>query len=268
MKSAPLLSIGAFLALTSGSATADLTLDITSTSAAQKGERWSRAYVTQDQLRVDLNCEGTERTPTQILIYDSDPEKATLVDVKKKSYWVIDREARDRIATQVTAAMEQLEPQIASLPPEQRQMVEQLMQGMKSTPSTAAFEVRKTDRRETIDGQPCTIWETTSGGEVVGETCVASWETAKVPKGSLDIYRSLISFMDPLTSFVPQVKEEIGGAARGLETMDGLPLRTKVLKAGAPVAETRIAVTDRKPHPASTFAVPAGYTQEALPLPK
>ncbi len=32
--------------------------------------------------------------------------------------------------------------------------------------------------------------------------------------------------------------------------------------------ETRIAVVDRKPHPASTFEVPAGYTQESLPAMK
>ncbi len=50
---------------------------------------------------------------------------------------------------------------------------------------------------------------------MVGETCVTSWEAVKVPRGSLDIYRSLIQFMDPLTSFVPEVKEELGSAARG-----------------------------------------------------
>ncbi len=45
MKSAPLLMICTLLAFTAVPATADVTLDITSTSAALKGERWSRAYV-------------------------------------------------------------------------------------------------------------------------------------------------------------------------------------------------------------------------------
>jgi hypothetical protein len=263
------LAIAAILAACpAGSAATDLTLDISSSGPALKGERWSRAYVAQGDLRADLNCEGADRTPTLILLYHQDPEQATILDVKKKTYWVVDRETRDRLIASVTAAMEQLEPQLSSLPDEQRQMVEQMMQGMKSTPSPAAIEVRKTERQEKIDGQPCVVWETLSGGAVVGETWVTSWQTAKAPKGALDVYGSLIRFMDPLTSFVPQVKEEIGGAVRGLETIDGFPLRTKSLRNGEVVMETRIAVVDRKAHSASVFEVPAGYTQESLPVAK
>src|SRR5688572_18377567 len=70
MKSALILPIAAVLAAcAAGPAAADLTMDISSSGPALKGERWSRAYVGQGDLRVDLNCEGTDRIPTLILLY-------------------------------------------------------------------------------------------------------------------------------------------------------------------------------------------------------
>jgi hypothetical protein len=206
--------------------------------------------------------------PAMVLIYHQDPEKVTLLDVKKKTYWVVDQATRDRLTAGVAAAVEQLGPQIASLPAEQRQMVEQLMHGMKSTPAATAVEVRKTDRPENIDGHSCVTWEILSGGAVIGETCVTSWAAAGVPKGSLDVYGSLIHFLDPLAALVPNLSQDLGAAVRGLETIDGFPLRTRTLRNGEVVMQTSLAVVDRRPHQAALFAVPEGYTEESLPLAK
>ena len=51
------------------------------------------------------------------------------MDHKDKSYIVMDEAMLDEVSAQMSEAMKEMEAQLASMPPEQRAMVEQMMKG-------------------------------------------------------------------------------------------------------------------------------------------
>ncbi|HSN70788.1 MAG TPA: hypothetical protein VLT59_04735, partial [Steroidobacteraceae bacterium] len=83
------------------------------------------------------------------------------LDPAEKTYAVLDRETIDRVAKVVNPALKELQEQLARMSPEQRALVEQMMQG--SLPSglgdgeKKVREVVTTDRKDRIAGVACTV---------------------------------------------------------------------------------------------------------------
>lgn len=80
-----------------------------------------------DRMRMDIQGEDGQLATTTIFLGETD--EMYMIDHKKKTYMVMDRERIEALANQMGEAMQQMEAALAQVPPEQRAMMERMMKG-------------------------------------------------------------------------------------------------------------------------------------------
>jgi hypothetical protein len=192
--------------------------------------------------------------------------KLISVQPDEKRYRVIDKATMDRMGQHLADARKQMEARLAQLPPEQRAAMEQMLQGQLGAPkAAAALDARETSRSETVAGHDCKIWELYTGKTKEQELCVAA--PGSLPGG------------DELYAAMKQVAALTEGLGAGLDPglrdpylaqvqrIGGVPILTRDFQAGKASDETRLVTVRSESLPASTFELPAGFSEEQLNLP-
>jgi hypothetical protein len=182
-----------------------------------------------------------------------------VVDDATKTYFDLDRQVSQG------GMMDQMEEQLAKMPPEQRKMAEQMMQGTmgasKPTPTTYVW----TKEKQTIKGYDCTKVETMVGDEKRSEY----WGTTSADfKMTPDERNTMLTMQGYLRSFTIMVKGGEGdGSSRAFQwdtSVDGYPLITRCFSHGDTTLDLRMQSFDRKPLDKSLFEVPSGFKKQEL----
>lgn len=80
-----------------------------------------------DRMRMDTQGENGKLASTVIFLGETD--EMNMIDHKKKTYMVMDRERIEALGKQMGQVMQQMEEALAQVPPEQRAMMERMMKG-------------------------------------------------------------------------------------------------------------------------------------------
>jgi len=181
-----------------------------------------------------------------------------VVDDATKTYFDLDRQA-----TQGGDPMDEMEKQLAQMPPEQRKMAEQMMQGTmgnaKPKPTTYVW----TKEKQTIKGYDCTKVEAMVGDEKRSEY----WGTTSADfKMTPDERNTMLAMQGYLRSFIIRVKGGEGdGSSRAFQwdtSVDGYPLVSRCFDHGDTTLDLRLESFDRKPLGKSLFEVPSGFKKQ------
>jgi hypothetical protein len=191
-----------------------------------------------------------------------------VVDHADRSYIVMDEAMVQEMGVKVNAAMEQMRAQLADMPPEQRAMVEQMMQGqmagmMDSEVSAAPIEVRKVGMGQWQSG-PCTEYAVFEGDEKTQQICAAPLNDVQGADDAMRAFKNMAKFINSLAESMPgPLGESMAENPMGLiDQIDGFPVRTVDYVDGQVSSETTLSsVADIDLDPA-LFAVPEGYTQQ------
>jgi hypothetical protein len=208
---------------------------------------------------------------------DSDRSNSVIFDPAAETIWVLDHAERrysrmtradlERIGASLGSAVSRLDDALASVPPEVRAQMQELIGGMLpgGAPGSGAPMVRmsETGRTLRVAGRSCRVFETVVMGEVVAETCLADPavldELGAAERRTLEqVMRMSEAWMEPLA------KSPIGNAIdMGFFRDNRVPLRATDFEDGRRNT-SEFAGISRGPIPADLFRAPAGYRDRPL----
>jgi hypothetical protein len=199
---------------------------------------------------------SVDRDGSGISILRFDRETIYHLDPQKKTYTAMTyAEMKAMVDKAHSMADDMMARRLASLPPDQREKMQEKMAAMKnrSSSSGATHEVVPTAEHKTINGYACDKYIVKRDGKE-SETV---WASKQVP-GYEPMKRDMEGFLDHMSGIVGR-KEAMGEWFRQIE---GFPIETD--SHGSVRTVTKI---DRSSFPASEFEVPAGYTREKTRMP-
>lgn len=157
------------------------------------------------------------------VLYDGEKNTMTMIQHQQKQYMVMDEAFADSVSGQISAAMKQMEAQLAQMPPEQRAMMEKMMrERMPGSAQKVHHEFRQTGSSQEIAGYDCDDGELLKNGKVEVQLCVASVRELGIPK---DDYESMGAAFTAMAALVE--KFSMGGEEMfSLELIGGVPVQS------------------------------------------
>ena len=191
-----------------------------------------------------------------------------VVDHGDKSYVLMDEAMVQEMGVKVNAAMEQMRAQLADMPPEQRAMVEQMMEGQMAGMMGAAVESVPTRVEQMGSGSwqsgPCTEYAIFEGDQKTQQICAAPLAEVEGADEAMAAFKNMAKFINSLAESMPgPLGESMAENPMGLiNQIDGFPVRTVDYVDGEVSSETILSsVEDRDLDPA-LFDIPVGYTRQ------
>jgi len=194
---------------------------------------------------------------------------AYMIDLTKKTYTEINKADLDRLRGQMDSAMSQMQAQLANLPPEQRQIVEQMMRGRGGLPGANAPQAPKIQYRasgsDKVGQWTCTKYEGYVGQQKTAEVCAVDPKEFGLTAGDFDVAKQLADFMKAM---IPTASDRmfLNGTVQD-QGFSGIPVKRTSYSNGAVDSVSEIVQVRHEAIPASTFDPPAGFRKEALPTP-
>jgi Domain of unknown function (DUF4412) len=241
----------------------DLTI-VSRSTRNQDPPQVTTSYISSDRLRM-ANADGSE------LLAEPASGKFTMIDNKKKEYYVVTKEEMEQASAAMAAKMKELEPQMKqaqeqmkNLPPEMQQKMAGLMGGL-----AAAVTVTKEPGTRTIAGYKCENWTITIGELSRTEQCLTTEVT--YPPQVWDAYRDFASSMKGAMTSMGPMAQGLKDMQEKMKDMKGLPLATanSINVMGRKSSDSQ-EVTEIKqgPIPLSAWQIPTGYKQVESPMSK
>ncbi len=166
------------------------------------------------------------------MLFHGDSREMIVVDHDKKSYFVIDQEQLEKLASSINQAMSSMEQALAALPEGQRAKMEQMMKSrMPATAEPRApSELKKTGASDTVNGFGCEIYEVWRSGVRERELCVTDWRNVAGGEEVAEVFSEMGEFMTEMLDSLPKMGDgrSFGDAAyEHLKETDGFPVRTR-----------------------------------------
>jgi hypothetical protein len=186
------------------------------------------------------------------------------LDHAQKHYMVMDEAMLEGIGSHISEAMKEMEEQLAALPPEQREMVKQMMQeqmgGMGMAVEIPVLEIRQLGpgRWQSYD---CKLAEMLEDGTKIQEICSVDYDEVDGSGDVRDSYMRMASLLSKLYDAIPFGGQGVRNPMDMLDKLDGFPVRAVEFENGQPVRETILESSREEAIEAVTFEVPSGYSR-------
>jgi hypothetical protein len=226
---------------------------------------------TQDRLsRIEITSVSSNESGS--IIYRSDEKELIALDHSAGEYYVIDQPTIDRMAAQVRATMAQMDAALASMPPEERALAEQMMQ--RHLPQDGESEpppkLKLTGEKDKVAGFTCKYYDVVQDDRKIRDICVTRW--SEIAEG-----REAAQAMMALADFFENMRKAFSGAG-GMDVMDeqqemfaymkeldGYPVLAREYDVdGVLESESRLVAARNEPISPSVFEAPATYLQHPL----
>lgn len=209
----------------------------------------STSYLASDHVRM-AQGNGNE------MIVDAQTGVMTTLDGKKKTYYTTTRQDVQQMSAKMAAMMND--------PKTQQGM--QMMQKMTGA-MAESYEVKDTGVTRQIAGFSCEEWTITMGGISTTRECLTT--ALQYPAHALDVFKEFSqSMQSTMSAFGPMAKAS-AGLAEKRKAMKGFSVATSSATEimGIKMSEeTEVVEVRRGSIPASTWEIPAGYTQVENPM--
>lgn len=218
------------------------------------------SYLASDHIRM-AQAEGQE------FIMELKTGQMTVLDGKKKTYYVVTREDMETLKAKMTERMnspemKKAQEQMKSLPPEMQKKMEAMMGGV-----AGAIDVQKTGTTRKVAGYTCENWTVNMGGMSKSEECLTS--ELQFPVQAWDSYRDYAESMKSLMAAMGPMAKGMGQAQEKFKQMKGFPLAntTTVSVLGhSSTSTSEVTEIKKGPIPASAWEIPAGYAKIDNPM--
>ncbi len=231
------------------------------------------------QLKMDITSPRGEaaeapREPRRnhtLVFHGGESPSITVVDHRKKSFSIIDRESMAVFSTELRMMAQATSMRIGSLPPEQREIVQKMLDNQygpdRSTPRLAAGTMVKTSGRETLSGLPCVKYELFQRGEKLREVWVAPAAAVRGGEPALALLREMSDFYGTLMASFERIAPAFVGGLRpdespfeDLRRMNGFPVLTRNFAGGRIKTEIALLSVTEQQLSAGELEPPEGYS--------
>jgi hypothetical protein len=199
-------------------------------------------------------------------ILDLKTGQITVIDGRKKEYFVVTRQDMDALKAKMqqtmnSPEMQKAQEQMKSLSPEMQKRV----QGMMGA-AAGSVEVKKTGTTRKIAGYNCDNW-TVNVGPSKSEQCMTT--ELPVPVQTFDAYRDFAEGMKSMMASMGPMAKGMGDVAAKLKEMRGYPLATTSsmsFMGRSSSSSSEVTEVKKGAIPASAWEVPAGYKKVENPM--
>ena len=170
---------------------AGVEMDLVTTSSDGAVTESVKLYAQSGRIRMEDVGDTSGKDMSMIFV----GQEFIVVDHSEKTYVVMDEAMVQEMGVKVNAAMEQMRAQLADMPPEQRAMVEQMMQGqMAGMMDDAAESVSDIEIKELGAGQwqsgACTEYAVMEDAQKTQEICAAPLSDIEGADEAMDAFRN------------------------------------------------------------------------------
>ncbi len=254
------------LVLTSPKAIAGVVMEMITTDGSGRQVEASKIYAQSEMVRIDM-VGGSSGEQMSIIFRGNE---MLMLNHKDKTYFVMDEATLEEMSSQMSTAMQQMEQQLAQMPPAQRAMVEKMMKGKmqdmmpkQSAPPPLQVEVGESS---TWKSYPCVNYSIYSGGEKTEEICAASLDSIEGSEEMMGAFRKMAGFVKKMTESLPGPFGD--GMAQNpmnmMDQIDGFPVHTVQFERGAVSQEISLESVNEQTLDESMFAAPADYKKQDL----
>jgi hypothetical protein len=261
MKKSVALSISTIFLL-SPLAYAGVVMDMVSMNASGQETERSRIYAQSRKIRLE-QVDGNETAATMIFLGN----EFLYIDHREKSYIVMDEAMLDEVSAKMNEAMKAMETQLASMPPEQRAMVEQMMKGQmqgmtaQQVPSSPAPRVEAKGSGE-WKSYKCRQYAVFEGAEKVQDVCAAELDEVDGADEIIDTFRNMAAYITKMTESMPMSSDDRINPGELMDEIDGFPVHTIDYENGVVVRETSLDSVTEQDLDEGMFAAPEGYRRQ------
>lgn len=216
-----------------------------------------KTYMEKNKMRV-------ESGENEVVIYHQDKGIFWAINNREKTYTEMTRADIKAMKSRMDEARKRMRDQMKDLPPEQRQMVEEMMKGkMQSQPAKTTF--KKVQSKVKVNQWITDKYEGHRQGSLEKEVWSADMSELGLDSDSLNVMTGLSDFFKELfpdsnAVLKPGSKEwekEMGYA--------GIPVKSIDYNNGQKTGVMEIKEIHKQDFPASLFEIPAGYTKTTNP---
>jgi len=217
------------------------------------------SYLSTDHARM-VQPDGGEA------ILDLKTGQITVIDGRKKEYYVVTRQDMDQMKAKMqqqmnSPEMQKAQEQMKNLPPE----VQKKMQGMMGA-AVASVDVKKLGTTRKIAGYNCDNWTITMGPTKT-EHCVTT--ELPIPVQTWDAYRDFAEGMRSMMASMGPMAKGVTDMAAKMKEMRGYPLATSTsmsMMGHSSSSSSEVVEVKKGAIPASAWEVPAGYKRIDNPM--
>lgn len=240
---------------------AGVALDMITKDMSGNEKERSQIFAQDGFLRLD--SDGGPFAADVSLIFDG--SRFLVMDHGEKTYIIMDEAMLTRMTDKMNEAMEQMKAELASLPPEQRAMAEQMMksqtQGMMGGDEPVPPPRVEAKGSGEWDGRSCTRYDVFENDVKTQEVCSAPLDQVDGAAEMMDTFQGMASFVKKLSESLPgplgsSFNEHPGMVA---ELIGGFPVHTIEFRNGEPESEVSLEAIREEKLPAAKFEVPDGY---------
>ncbi len=226
----------------------------------------STMYVEAGRIRMEMESEHGKT----IMIFDGNKQVLWMIQPDQGSYMEMTADTVARMSQmagaanpQMEQAMKQMQEKMASMPPEQRAMMEQAMKGRGGAmgggaPPTITFQAKGGSER--VGSFTCSKYDELSNGKRTAELCAAAFDQLHLTEADLKTFQTMAKFMEPMRRMNPR-----GMSSMPTEQIHGFPVRTVMFDAAdKPTYEDTVLSVEQKPVEAGMFTLPAGLTKRDM----
>lgn len=193
-----------------------------------------------------------------------------VLDHKDQSYMVIDEAMLNQVSSQVSAAMKQMEQELAGMPPEQRAMVEQMMKGRMQGMMPDATAQPAIAPRVEVGGMG--EWETYKcrehsvflGPEKIQDICAARLGQVEGSEEIMAAFRGMAGYLKKMSESLPgPMAAGLAESPAGLmDQIDGFPVHTVQYENGEVSDETTLESVLEQDLEDDVFEAPGNYSRQ------
>jgi hypothetical protein len=261
-----LLLAALMLAAASSTAFAGVVITSTQVNLASKEASPISGFFEADRLKIV--------TPGSTVIFRGDLKKTWVIGTAAHSYVEITPEVVTAFAARIAAAQTpgspeqaKLQERLAKLPPQQREIAEQQLRGMRAG-AAAAQQVAyaKTGQAKAVSAGRCEIYGKSVSGQKQEELCIVPLSAVGLADADFRVLEIFNAFMGPIaTSPVAPRADYFNWADMNKAIgFSGIPLESTLLSSGQPALQDTMQKIERVDITADTFDLPDGLTKREL----
>jgi len=231
-------------------------LIVEKTTTGDGPPRTHHVQIDRDWMRVEHQMSGDKGA----FIFDGAREMVLMVNYDRKTYSEMTKADVERLGSQMSSAMAQMQEAMKKMSPEQRVMMESMMKGrMAAVGAPAQPTTYKKVGTGTVGRWTCDRYEGYRNDQKTSELCTVDPSVLGFVPGDFEVSRKLAEFFKKL---VPQNAEDLFSLGKPDEGgFSGVPVR-RVFSMGQRQITTETADVTRQSFPPSTWEVPAGFTKK------
>ncbi|MGH7598340.1 MAG: DUF4412 domain-containing protein, partial [bacterium] len=261
------LSVLAILASSLTAGTGVVIVSTQTTTAKPEDKMTNKTYVDSDRMRMEAQAMGG----TQIVIFRQDKGLFWIIDQKGKTYMEITKQDFQQMKAKMNEAKTMIDEQTKHLTPEQKQMMEKMMQsrGMPAMQPAGAAKItyKKAASGEKVNQWVCARYEGYREDKKIKEVWTTDWKSLGLTPESFKVMKDLSEFFAEFAKDMASSFDKIGSEEwEKQQGYTGIPVKTLSYMDGKLRAATEVTEVKQESLAAALFDLPTGLTKKEMPF--